>query len=69
MELIPAKTVELILGFHLMNNEPEEMWPRVLGDQPFLLIKNRFLSGNEENGDYVLTGFLAFSAPTGIQRV
>jgi hypothetical protein len=32
-----------------------------IGDYPFLLIKNRFVSANEENGNYVLTGFLAFS--------
>ena len=48
-----------------MNSEAGRMRPQGIGDYPFLLIKNRFLSANEENGNYVLTGFLAFSAPVG----
>jgi hypothetical protein len=65
LELIPAKTVELIFGLPPYEQRTGRNAAQGLGDQPFLLIKNRFLSGNEENGDYVLTGFLAFSAPTG----
>jgi hypothetical protein len=36
-----------------------------LGDWPFFLIKQRLLSANEENGNYILTAFLAGQAPIG----
>lgn len=35
------------------------------GDRPFLTLKYRLLSANRDNGNYILTAFLGFSAPTG----
>ena len=34
---------------------------------PFFLVKTRLGSGNEENGDYVVTAFLSGQAPIGIK--
>jgi hypothetical protein len=36
-------------------------------DLPFFLVKTRLGSGNEENGDYVVTAFLSGQAPIGIK--
>jgi hypothetical protein len=64
-ELIPAKPIEVIIGLppyeERSGKNPAVGW----GDWPFLLVKYRFLSANEENGNYCLTSLLAFSAPTG----
>ena len=65
LELIPAKTIQLIFGLPPYEQRTGKNAAEGIGDYPFLLIKNRFLSANEGNGNYVLTGFLAFSAPTG----
>jgi len=35
-----------------------------LTDLPFLLVKTRIASANEENGDYVVSAYLAGQAPT-----
>jgi hypothetical protein len=64
VELIPFQNTEVILGVpaYLNRNMPKRSdgW----GDWPFL-VKYRFLSANEEDGNYILTGFLGFSVPTG----
>jgi hypothetical protein len=65
LELIPAMNTEVILGVpaYQIRDPPKgsvEGW----GDLP-LLVKYRFLSANEENGNYILTGFLGVSVPTG----
>ena len=64
VELIPFQNTEVIVGVpaYLQRNTPKHSdgW----GDWPFL-VKYRFLSANEENGNYILTGFLGFSVPTG----
>jgi hypothetical protein len=65
LELIPAKTIQLVFGLPPYEQRSGKNAAHGIGDYPFLLIKNRFLSANEENGNYVLTGFLAFSAPVG----
>jgi hypothetical protein len=36
-------------------------------DLPFFLVKTRLGSGNEENGDYVVTAFLSGQAPIGVK--
>lgn len=66
LELIPTTTNEIII-----NVPPYEQRYNVkpvsgLGDDPVLLIKQRLLSANEENGNYILTAFLGVQAPTGI---
>ena len=35
------------------------------GDWPFLLVKYRLFSANEETGNYILTTYFPFTAPTG----
>jgi hypothetical protein len=65
LELIPAKTIQLIFGLAPYEQRTGKNAAQGIGDYPFLLIKNRFLCANEENGNYVLTGFLAFGAPVG----
>lgn len=64
VELIPAEHIELILGipaYQYENTKPaKEGWT----DDSFL-VKYRILSGNEQDGDYILTAFLGLSVPTG----
>jgi hypothetical protein len=55
LELIPAKTIQLIFGVPPYEQRSGKHAAQGFGDYPFLLIKNRFLSANEENGNYVLT--------------
>jgi hypothetical protein len=69
LELIPAERMQLILA---LPPYEELRGPNAnangFGDWPFLLMKYRILSANEQNGDYVLTAFLQESAPTGAKR-
>ena len=73
IELIPWNNTEIILGIPAWlahngtiqpssrtNTPPSDGW----GDQTFL-IKYRLWSGNAENGNYIVTAFMGFSAPTG----
>lgn len=65
VELIPTENTEIIVGVpaYQVKDGPhgrEEGW----ADQNFLL-KYRFLSANEEQGNYIVTGFLGVSAPSG----
>ena len=65
VELIPTTTNEVIL------NAPtyEDRWGRKpassFGDWPFLLVKQRLLSANENNGNYIVSAFLGLQAPIG----
>jgi hypothetical protein len=66
LELIPTDTNELLINppayqFKGRTAKPANGW---LDDQ-FLVIKQRLLSGNEENGDYVVSAFLGVTAPSG----
>lgn len=70
LEIVPSYDTEVILGMPpfeeksaVHKKEGFTGW----GDYPFLLMKYRFLSANEQQGNYILTGFLQFSAPTGDQ--
>ncbi len=63
-ELIPTPYTEVILAAPPIENA----WgPKGTGqgpgDWPIFLVKDRFLSANEENGNYILTGFFQMSAP------
>lgn len=64
IELIPAEPLEVIIGIPAW--ESEDTSPRKEGwaDQTFL-VKYRFLSANEEKGDYILTAFMGLSVPNG----
>jgi hypothetical protein len=65
LELIPTEHSEIILGVpgYIKETGPTE------DKQGFadasLLLKYRFLSANEENGNYIVTGFLGVAVPTG----
>lgn len=70
LELIPAQNVEIILGVPNWvahtgaikhgKGAKTDGW----ADETFL-VKYRILSANEEQGNYILTAFMGFSAPTG----
>lgn len=75
LELIPFENVEVILGVPAWiahngtiqhANKKKETKPAGDGwaDETFL-IKYRIVSANEENGNYIVTAFMGFSAPTG----
>ena len=65
LELIPTTTNEVLINLppydQRTNFKPASGW----GDWPALTIKQRLLSANEENGDYIVTTFLGVQAPTG----
>ena len=65
LELIPSENVETIIGQpgHLVQQNPKTT-TRGWADETFL-VKYRFLSENEEHGNYIVTGFLGLSTPTG----
>src|SRR6266436_1278625 len=70
LELIPFENLEIILGVpawiahngHIRHGAdiPKDDW----ADETFL-VKYRLLSANEEKGNYIVTAFMGFSAPTG----
>lgn len=64
LELIPQRHVELLINLppYLLHSNPtvDDGW----GDVSFTM-KYRFLAGNEQHGNYILTGFLGGSVPTG----
>jgi hypothetical protein len=66
LELIPTTTNELLINppayqFKQNTRTPAQGW---LDDQ-FLVVKQRFLSANEQEGNYIVTGFLGVTAPSG----
>jgi hypothetical protein len=65
LELIPTFNTEVIIGMpaYQVRNTPKGLmtgW----ADGTYLL-KYRFAAANEEQGNYIVTGFLGVSAPTG----
>ena len=65
LELIPTEQTEVILGVPGYQKETSPTEDKQgFADASFLL-KYRFLSANEENGNYIVTGFLGVSVPTG----
>jgi hypothetical protein len=65
LEIIPAENFEVILGIPPYEQRDTQPSANAFGDWPALLVKYRWLSANEENGNYILSTFLQFSAPTG----
>ena len=66
LELIPTTSNEVIFNLPPYEDRTIKKVASGLGDDPFFLIKQRFLSANEENGNYILSGFFSVQAPTGI---
>lgn len=64
LELIPLENVEVILGVPAWqshkNPNDQDGW----ADDNFL-VKYRWMSANEQNGNYILTTFFGVTAPTG----
>jgi hypothetical protein len=65
LELIPTTTNEVIFNLPPYLDRTDVEQAHGLGDWPFFLVKQRLLSANEENGNYILTAFLAGQAPVG----
>jgi len=70
LELIPMENVEVILGVPawVAHNGAIQHGKDVKTDgwaDETFLVKYRILSANEDNGNYILTAFMGFSAPTG----
>jgi hypothetical protein len=73
LELIPFQNTEVILGVPAwiahngsirLPTKKKSVDTDGWADQTFL-VKYRLLSANEENGNYIVTAFMGFSAPTG----
>lgn len=74
LELIPWYQFEVILGIpnYESHEEPGAAGRATRGTDDFgdwtALIKYRILSANEEQGNYIVTAFMGFSAPTGTEN-
>ncbi len=66
LELIPTMNSEIIIGVpgYQVTNQPKGISTQGWADET-LLFKYRMLSANEENGNYIVTGFMGVSLPTG----
>jgi hypothetical protein len=64
VEFIPAEHIQFIVGIPPRETENTRPDKNGWGDESFLM-KYRFLSANEQNGNYVLTGFLGLTVPNG----
>ena len=64
LELIPLEKVEVIFNVPPYIDHNNRAVKNGFGDVAFL-VKYRFISANEENGNYILTAFLGWSLPTG----
>ena len=63
-ELIPTYYTELILAAPPIENAWGPKGPgQGPGDWPMFLVKDRFISANEQDGNYILSGFFQMSAP------
>ena len=68
IEFIPTENTELFIGippYETRRSRTGSLLAEGWADWPVFLLKYRFLSANEETGNYVVTGFLQLSAPTG----
>ncbi len=67
LHVVPTLYNEFTIGLPTYQVRTGKQQAEGLTDLPFLLVKHRLASGNAENGDYVVTVFLAGQAPTGIK--
>ena len=66
LELIPTTINEILINVPNFEQRLYHEPATGFNDGNFVTIKQRLLSANEENGNYILTAFLGFQAPTGI---
>ena len=65
LEIIPTTSNEIILNLPPYETRSVKKPAQGFGDDPVLLIKQRLISANEQNGNYIVTGFFGVQAPTG----
>jgi hypothetical protein len=66
LELIPTTTNEILINIPAFEQRTNVKPATGFAEWNFLTVKQRLLSANQENGNYILTAFLGFQAPTGI---
>ena len=67
IHLIPDYYNEVFIGTPTQEVRTGKQPASGLIDMPFLLVKTRLASANEENGDYVVTAYLSGQAPVGVK--
>lgn len=65
LELIPTTTNEVLINLPPYEDRTGKGPASGLGDWPVLTIKQRLLSANEDNGNYIVTAFVGVQAPLG----
>ena len=70
LELIPTENTEIIIGIptYQMLRTPNMPFKEAGWADENLLLKYRFLAANEEHGNYILTGFLGMTLPSGSEE-
>jgi len=70
LELIPTDDTEIIIGIptYQMLRSSKKPFKEVGWADENLLLKYRFLTANEEHGNYIVTGFLGVTLPTGSEE-
>jgi hypothetical protein len=67
LSLVPNETTQVSLGIPAYDIRTGGRAPGSgFADLPFITVKERLVSANAQNGDYIVTAFLGGSAPTGI---
>jgi len=66
IELIPDETNEILINLPPYEVRSNKKPAEGFGDWSFLTVKQRFLSADEQHGNYIVTGFFGVSAPTGV---
>jgi hypothetical protein len=65
LELIPTTTNEVLLNPPAYTERSVKGPATGWADDQFLVVKQRLLSANEQNGNYIVSAFLGVQAPTG----
>jgi len=67
LEFIPTRNIEVILAVPPWERHTGSTLSSGVGDWPSILMKYRFWSANEQQGNYVVTGFLQYIGGNGSQ--
>ncbi|HVW75552.1 MAG TPA: transporter [Rhizomicrobium sp.] len=65
LELIPTTTNEVLINLPPYEERSVKNPASGWGDWPVLTVKQRLLSANEDNGNYIVSAFLGVQAPVG----
>jgi len=65
LEVIPTMTNEVLINLPPYEERTHVKQASGWGDWPAVTIKQRLISANKENGDYIVTAFFGVQAPTG----